>query len=125
MSNIPDIPDVPPDPTGQPAPQDRSARRVRRWVGQSKRWTEAERIRVETALRDRRETSTLIGAGFEIRELDLHVGGGILAGAVAFRMFLFLVPFAYILFSVVGLAARAFSQDPAQAAKTVGITGVL
>ena len=76
-------------------------------------------------LRERRQTSSIIGAGFDIRELDVHVGGGIRAGAVAFRMFLFLVPFVYVVFSLGGLVARSLSDDPAQVAKTVGITGVL
>jgi hypothetical protein len=42
----------------------------------------------------------LVGAGFDIADLDVHVGGGILAGAVAFRMFLFLVPFVYVCFTL-------------------------
>ena len=101
------------------------ASRLRRWVARGKQWTGTERTRVEVALENRRHTSSIIGAGFDIRELDVHVGGGILAGAVAFRMFLFLVPFVYVVFSVVGLTARTLSQDPAQLARTVGITGVL
>jgi membrane protein len=44
---------------------------------------------------------------------------------VAFRLFLFLVPFVYILFTAVGLASTAANQDPATVAKTLGITGVL
>jgi uncharacterized BrkB/YihY/UPF0761 family membrane protein len=99
--------------------------RVRNWVDRSRTWTTEERSRVEDALNSRREHSTLIGAGFDIAELDVHVGGGILAGAVAFRLFLFLVPFVYILFTAVGLASTASSQDPATTAKTLGITGVL
>ncbi len=98
---------------------------MRRWVDQGRHWTDTERTRVGAALEGRRHTSSIIGAGFDIRELDVHVGGGILAGAVAFRMFLFLVPFVYIVFSLAGLTARTLSEDPAQLAKTVGITGVL
>jgi uncharacterized BrkB/YihY/UPF0761 family membrane protein len=40
-------------------------------------------------------------------------------------MFLFLVPFVYIVFSLFGLAAKMANEDPAQLAKSVGITGVL
>jgi membrane protein len=105
-------------------PRPRSGR-VRRFVNQSQTWTTQERSKVGEALADRRERSTWIGAGFDIAELDVHVGGGILAGAVAFRLFLFLVPFVYILFTAVGLGSTAASQDPAQLAKTLGITGVL
>jgi len=110
-----------------PGPESGAGRgsRVRRWVDQGRQWTDLERERVGHALEERRHTSTVIGAGFDIRELDVHVGGGILAGAVAFRMFLFLVPFVYIVFSLVGLTARTLSEDPAVLARTVGITGVL
>ncbi|HXY27557.1 MAG TPA: YihY/virulence factor BrkB family protein [Acidimicrobiales bacterium] len=106
-----------------PGPNDGG--RLRRWVEQGRQWTDLEKTKVESALQERRHTSSVIGAGFDIRELDVHVGGGILAGAVAFRMFLFLVPFVYIVFSLAGLTARTISQDPAHLAKTVGITGVL
>jgi uncharacterized BrkB/YihY/UPF0761 family membrane protein len=99
--------------------------RVHRWVSRCREWTGAERVRVEHTLEERRGTSKVIGAGFDIRELDLHVGGGILAGAVAFRMFLFLVPFVYVVFSLIGLTARTLSEDPDQLARSVGITGVL
>ena len=118
-------PTSPGDDLGADAPGAREAGRLRQWVARSRQWTGAERDRVEAALQDRRHTSTVIGAGFDIRELDVHVGGGILAGAVAFRMFLFMVPFVYVVFSVVGLTARTLSEDPAQLARTVGITGVL
>ena len=110
---------------GGDAPGAREGGRLREWLARSRQWTGAERDRVEAALEGRRHTSSVIGAGFDIRELDVHVGGGILAGAVAFRMFLFMVPFVYVVFSVVGLTARTLSEDPAQLARTVGITGVL
>jgi uncharacterized BrkB/YihY/UPF0761 family membrane protein len=114
---------VSPDVEGV-APQAASGR-VRKWVDSGRTWTTQERSRVGDALSQRRESSTLIGAGFDIAELDVHVGGGILAGAVAFRVFLFLVPFVYILFTAVGLVSTAANTDPAQTAKTLGITGVL
>ena len=94
-------------------------------MDQGRRWVDSERSRVDEALQERRERSAIVAAGFEIQDLDAHVGGGILAGAVAFRMFLFLVPFVYVVFTIVGLSARTTSQDPAHLAKTVGITGVL
>jgi uncharacterized BrkB/YihY/UPF0761 family membrane protein len=122
-------PDVPPDETvtetslGADAPVGR--RRVREMVGRGRRWTVEQQARAQKELESRRETSSVVGAGFDIADLDVHVGGGILAGAVAFRLFLFLVPFVYILFTVVGLVARNSGQNPEQLAKTLGITGIL
>jgi len=88
-------------------------------------WAKSERVRAEDALKARRQSSAIIDAGFEIQEFDVDVGGGILAGAVAFRMFLFLVPFVYIVFTVFGDLAKAAGYSPTHAARSVGITGVL
>lgn len=67
----------------------------------------------------------MVGAGFDIADLDVHVGGGILAGAVAFRMFLFLVPFVYVCFTLLGWLAKGINQNPEHLAKVLGITGIL
>ncbi len=94
------------------------------WI-RGRGWETAERARVEGFLEERRRTSSTVAAGFEIQELDANVGGGLLAGAIAFRMFLFLVPFVYIVFTLLGLSARLADEDPAHLAKTFGITGIL
>ena len=67
----------------------------------------------------------MVEAGFQVQELDANVGGGILAGALAFRLFLFMVPFVYVVFTILGALARALGQDPAQVARNAGITGIL
>ena len=67
----------------------------------------------------------MVDAGFLVQELDARVGGGILAGALAFRIFLFMVPFVYVVFSVLGAVSRALGHDPAQLARNLGITGIL
>jgi uncharacterized BrkB/YihY/UPF0761 family membrane protein len=67
----------------------------------------------------------MVDAGFLVQELDANVGGGILAGALAFRLFLFMVPFVYVVFSGLGAIARAMGQDPGQVSKNVGMTGIL
>jgi membrane protein len=85
----------------------------------------SERTRLLTGLIARRERSGMVDAGFQVQELDARVGGGILAGALAFRIFLFMVPFVYVVFTVLGAIFGAASQDPAQLARNIGITGVL
>ena len=97
--------------------------RIHRFTSRTRRQLTSERTRLEGELQTRRQRSGMVDAGFQLQELDASVGGGILAGAVAFRIFLFMVPFVYVVFTVLGAAAP--SQDPAQLAKTVGITGVL
>jgi uncharacterized BrkB/YihY/UPF0761 family membrane protein len=80
---------------------------------------------VQQELNTRRQRSGMVDAGFLVQELDARVGGGILAGALAFRIFLFMVPLVYVAFTVLGTASAATSQDPAQLARDIGITGVL
>jgi uncharacterized BrkB/YihY/UPF0761 family membrane protein len=67
----------------------------------------------------------MVDAGFLVQELDANAGGGILAGALAFRIFLFMVPLVYVVFTVLGAISRAAGQDPGQLARNVGITGIL
>jgi uncharacterized BrkB/YihY/UPF0761 family membrane protein len=67
----------------------------------------------------------MVDAGFLVQELDARVGGGILAGALAFRLFLFMVPVVYVAFTVLAAASRAMGQDPGQLAGKAGITGIL
>jgi len=135
---VPAVPGVPQPPSEAPAgvppagadaapatatPPGHAPGRIRRYTDRTRRQLTSERTRLEGELRTRRQRSGVVDAGFQLQELDASVGGGILAGAVAFRIFLFMVPFVYVVFTVLGAAAP--SQDPAQLAKTVGITGVL
>ncbi len=107
-----------------PSPGDTSGR-IGRLVDRGRRWVVATRFRIEGVLQERRKRGGIVAAGYDVQGFDADVGGGILAGAVAFRMFLFLVPFVYVVFTVLGLIADTANQDPAELAKTVGITGVL
>jgi uncharacterized BrkB/YihY/UPF0761 family membrane protein len=99
--------------------------RIRRSADHAHQWVAAERTRLLTDLIARRQRSGMVDAGFQVQELDARVGGGILAGALAFRIFLFMVPFVYVVFTVLGATFGAVSQDPAQVARNIGITGVL
>lgn len=94
-------------------------------MSHGRQWLTSEQIRLQEELQTRRQRSGMVDAGFQVQELDAGVGGGILAGAVAFRLFLFMVPLVYVVFTVLGDASAATSQDPAQLARNIGITGVL
>jgi hypothetical protein len=56
---------------------------------------------------------------------DTAVGGGILAGAVAFRLFLFLLPFAFVLVAGFGIAADAAGREPRELAEAAGAAGLI
>ena len=99
--------------------------RLRRRVERGRRWVVTKRFWAEGILEERRKQGGLVAAGYDVQGFDADVGGGILAGAVAFRMFLFMVPFVYVVFTILGLVADTANENPADLAKTVGITGVL
>jgi len=73
----------------------------------------------------RRPRSALLDVGFTAYEHDGQVGGGILAGAIAFRIFLFVVPFVFVLVSGFGLAADASNHSPSELAASAGIVGLM
>jgi uncharacterized BrkB/YihY/UPF0761 family membrane protein len=73
----------------------------------------------------RRADSASIATAFEAIERDAQSGGGVLAAAVAFRLFMFLVPFAFVMVTGFGLASTAAGQDPSDAARSAGISGLL
>ena len=111
-------------PAAVPSP-DHAPGRMGAFVVRGRQWLASEQVRVQEELETRRQRSGMVDAGFLVRELDARVGGGILAGALAFRIFLFMVPVVYVIFTVLGVVSRALGHDPAQLARGAGITGVL
>jgi uncharacterized BrkB/YihY/UPF0761 family membrane protein len=80
--------------------------------------------RTKAGIEARREQSASIATVFEALERDAQSGGGVLAAAVAFRLFMFLVPYAFVMVTGFGLASTAAGQDPGDAARSAGISGL-
>jgi uncharacterized BrkB/YihY/UPF0761 family membrane protein len=80
--------------------------------------------RTKAGIEARREDSASIATVFEALERDAQSGGGVLAAAVAFRLFMFLVPYAFVMVTGFGLASTAAGQDPGDAARSAGISGL-
>jgi uncharacterized BrkB/YihY/UPF0761 family membrane protein len=72
-----------------------------------------------------RERHNSVDVLFTAADRDIEIGGGILAGALAYRLFIWLLPFALVLIASLGIAARATSESPRQAAREVGIAGLV
>ena len=68
-----------------------------------------------------RSSSTPLFGAFE---RDVAAGGGVLAGAVAFRVFLFMIPYVFLLVVIFGLGASAADEDPGTLAREAGIGGL-
>jgi uncharacterized BrkB/YihY/UPF0761 family membrane protein len=80
--------------------------------------------RTRKKLEDSRPRSKFLDTIFGAFESDVAAGGGVLAGAVAFRVFLFLVPYVFLIVAVFGLGASAGDEDPARLARDAGIGGL-
>jgi membrane protein len=66
-----------------------------------------------------------VDAVFEMAERDSEVGGGIIAGSLAYRLFIWLLPLALIAVAGLGIAADASSESPEEAAESLGLEGLI
>ena len=72
-----------------------------------------------------RENHSSLDAVFEIVDTDVEVGGGIIAGALSFRLFLWLLPLALVFVGGLGVIAGVTSNSPKAAAHAVGMAGLV
>lgn len=63
----------------------------------------------------------LIEAAFQVSELDRRRAGSLLAGGIAFRIFLWLLPAALVAAGVIGLIRPAGSAQPDHVARVLGL----
>ena len=92
--------------------------------------TRLERLRnsaqhTREVIEARRADSASIDTALKAVERDAQTGGGVLAAAVAFRLFMFLVPYAFVMVTGFGLASTTAGQSPNDAARSAGISGLL
>jgi uncharacterized BrkB/YihY/UPF0761 family membrane protein len=66
-----------------------------------------------------------VDVGMSVVERDSSIGGGLLAGALAYRLFVLLLPTALLLVSGVGLYADAAEKSASTVAKEGGLHGVV
>ena len=108
----------------QPDQPGRFARASRRAHAEQERLTHKvndARTRLEAA----RPRSAIVDATFRAYEHDVSTGGVVLAGAVAFRIFLFLVPLVFVLVVGLGYAAEVAKESPSSLARQAGVTGLV
>ena len=72
----------------------------------------------------RRERGS-VDAFYLMVDRDGEVAGGLMSGALAYRIFLWLLPFALVVVGGIGVAASAASQSTEDAAKSVGLRGLV
>ena len=61
---------------------------------------------------------------YVIADRDSEIGGGLMAGALAYRIFIWMLPFALVLIGGIGVAASV-SESPSAAVRSLGMTGIV
>jgi len=93
-------------------------------VGRLAIWLERTRVargRIEEA----RSRHASLDLGFGVVEHDARIGGGLLAGALAYRFFVLLLPTALLFVSGIGLYADAADKSTREAADDAGLQGLI
>jgi len=92
--------------------------------GRVARWSQRVRIlrsRVEAA----RTRHTSVDLAFDLVERESTIGGGMLAGALAYRLFVFLLPFSLLLVSGIGIWADTTGLSTSEVVSRAGLTGLI
>jgi len=87
-------------------------------------WIERGR-RARARAEEARSSHPSLEVGFSLFESDSTIGGGLLAGALAYRLFVLLLPFTLLLVSGLGLYAGAEDQSPSHVAREAGLHGLI
>jgi uncharacterized BrkB/YihY/UPF0761 family membrane protein len=88
------------------------------------RIADTQRRTAEVAEHQRREHRS-VDAAFEMVDRDGDIGGGIIAGALAYRLFIWLLPLALVAVAGLGIAADAANESPQEAADSAGLGGLV
>lgn len=86
---------------------------------------ESERDRAQAWVDEARGRIGIVDGLVRAWEHDAEVGGGLLGGALAFRLFLFMVPYVLVVFTLIGSAATVADSSPTDMAHKAGISGLL
>jgi membrane protein len=83
------------------------------------------REQAETRLEQERQRRPSVQWAFEVRIGDRRFAGTLLAGGVAFRLFLWLLPFCLVVVTALGFAASWSSKTPQALAQDAGLSRAL
>jgi uncharacterized BrkB/YihY/UPF0761 family membrane protein len=116
-------------PAESPEPREPSSLDTERVAGKTigaRLLRAAERVRI---LREQIEAARTrhrsVDIGLAAVERDSEIGGSLLAGAIAYRLFVFLLPFSLFLVAGLGLYSNATDREADDLAEDVGVTGAI
>jgi len=77
--------------------------------------------RAEAMRRDHGSVDT----AYVIADRDSEIGGGLMAGALAYRLFIWLLPFALVVVGGIGIAADVSTDSTSTATRSLGLSGIV
>jgi membrane protein len=93
-------------------------------AGRIARWLERARI-LQARIEASRARHAYVDVGFDVVERDSSIGGALLAGALAYRLFVWLLPTSLLFVSGLGLYAGAAHKSTTEVAKESGLHGLI
>jgi uncharacterized BrkB/YihY/UPF0761 family membrane protein len=72
-----------------------------------------------------RQSHGSIDAVYVMVDRDAEVGGGIMAGSLAYRLFIWLLPFSLVVVAGIGLGTDLTSESAASATRSLGLRGLV
>lgn len=81
--------------------------------------------RLEERAQVERSKHESVDTAFEVVDRDGEVAGGIIAGALAYRFFIWLLPLALVAVAGLGVAADTADETPEEAAESLGLSGII
>ncbi len=102
-------------------PNEPETSRRARAIAASKDRTARLKARAEVERKRHRSVDVI----FEAADRDGEIGGGLIAGALAYRFFIWLLPFALVVVAGLGLAADASGETTGETANEVGLGGIV
>ena len=109
------------EPAQEISPPPSRQGRPRSWAASA----QARGRRLAQRAQDERGRHRSVNALFATVERDGDVGGGIIAAALAYRLFIWLLPLALVAVAGLGFAADASSESPEDAAQSLGLQGLV
>lgn len=93
-------------------------------AGRFARWKERAQA-LEAKVESSRADHASVDLGLSVVERDSAIGGGLLAGALAYRLFVLLLPSALLFVSGLGLYADTVDKSTGQVARDAGLHGLI
>ena len=93
-------------------------------TGRIARWTAKARV-LRSQVEAARSRHRSVDLAFDLVERDSTIGGGMLGGALAYRLFVFLLPLSLFFVAGLGIYADTTDQSPSEVASSSGLTGLI